>query len=83
MLLVTRKALDDVDAGRVIDHQAVQAWADSLSIRLWSIRAVESVSQLARLPDFSILVSAPPAGSNLRRRFLGGWGLFGQRALMP
>jgi predicted transcriptional regulator len=23
--------LADVDAGRVIDHQAVQAWADSLS----------------------------------------------------
>ena len=28
---LTREALDDVDAGRVIDHQAVQAWADSLS----------------------------------------------------
>lgn len=27
---LTRKALADVDAGRVIDHQAVQAWADSL-----------------------------------------------------
>lgn len=27
----TREALDDVDAGRVIDHQAVQAWAASLS----------------------------------------------------
>lgn len=27
---LTREALDDVDAGRVIDHQAVQAWADSL-----------------------------------------------------
>ena len=25
-----REALADVDAGRVIDHQAVQAWADSL-----------------------------------------------------
>lgn len=24
-------ALADVDAGRVIDHQIVQAWADSLS----------------------------------------------------
>jgi predicted transcriptional regulator len=24
------EALDDVDAGRVMDHQAVQAWADSL-----------------------------------------------------
>jgi len=24
------EALADVDAGRVIDHQAVQAWADSL-----------------------------------------------------
>ncbi len=24
------EALDDVDAGRVIDHHAVQAWADSL-----------------------------------------------------
>lgn len=26
-----REALADVDAGSVIDHQAVQAWADSLS----------------------------------------------------
>ena len=29
--LLTCEALADVDAGRVIDHQAVQAWADSLS----------------------------------------------------
>lgn len=28
---LTREALADVDVGRVIDHQAVQAWADSLS----------------------------------------------------
>ena len=28
---LTREALTDVDAGRVIDHQAVQVWADSLS----------------------------------------------------
>ena len=28
---LTREALDDVDAGRVIEHQALQAWADSLS----------------------------------------------------
>ena len=27
---LTREALGDVDAGRVITHQAVQAWADSL-----------------------------------------------------
>lgn len=27
---LTREALADVDAGQVIDHQAVQAWADSL-----------------------------------------------------
>ncbi|MCL7488932.1 MAG: ribbon-helix-helix protein, CopG family [Desulfobulbaceae bacterium] len=27
---LTREALADVDAGRVIDHQAVQEWADSL-----------------------------------------------------
>jgi predicted transcriptional regulator len=27
---LTREALADVDAGRVIDHQAVPAWADSL-----------------------------------------------------
>ncbi len=27
---LTREALLDVDADRVIDHQAVQAWADSL-----------------------------------------------------
>lgn len=27
---MTLEALDDVDAGRVIDHQAIQAWADSL-----------------------------------------------------
>jgi predicted transcriptional regulator len=28
---LTREAMDDVDSGRVIDHQPVQAWADSLS----------------------------------------------------
>jgi hypothetical protein len=28
---LTHEALDDVDAGRVIDHQAVQTWAASLS----------------------------------------------------
>jgi predicted transcriptional regulator len=28
---LTHEALTDVDADRVIDHQAVQAWADSLS----------------------------------------------------
>lgn len=27
---LTQEALADVDAGQVIDHQAVQAWADSL-----------------------------------------------------
>ena len=27
---LTREALADVDAGHVIDHQAVPAWADSL-----------------------------------------------------
>jgi len=27
---LTREALSDVDAGRVIDHQSVQAWAESL-----------------------------------------------------
>ena len=28
---LTREALADVDAGRVIEHEAVQAWAESLS----------------------------------------------------
>lgn len=28
---LTREALADVDAGRVIDQQSVQAWADSLN----------------------------------------------------
>jgi predicted transcriptional regulator len=28
---LTREALADVDAGRTIDHQAVQKWADSLN----------------------------------------------------
>lgn len=28
---LTREAMADVDAGHIIDHQAVQAWADSLS----------------------------------------------------
>lgn len=28
---LTLEALADVDVGRVIDHQAVQAWADSLN----------------------------------------------------
>lgn len=30
---MTLEALADVDAGRVVGHQAVQAWADSLSKR--------------------------------------------------
>lgn len=30
---LTLEALADVDAGRVIDHQAVQAWADSLDAK--------------------------------------------------
>ena len=28
---LTLEALADVDAGRFVDHRAVQAWADSLS----------------------------------------------------
>ena len=28
---MTREALSDVDAGRVTDHQVVQAWADNFS----------------------------------------------------
>ena len=28
---LTQEALADVDAGEVIEHQAIQAWADSLS----------------------------------------------------
>lgn len=28
---LTQEAMADVDAGRVIDHQAIQAWADSLA----------------------------------------------------
>ncbi|MFT3759964.1 CopG family ribbon-helix-helix protein [Thauera sp.] len=30
---LTHETLADVDAGRVIDHQAMQAWADSPSTR--------------------------------------------------
>ncbi|SDT86721.1 Predicted transcriptional regulator [Pseudomonas pohangensis] len=30
---LTLEALADVDAGRVIDHQAVHAWAESLSTK--------------------------------------------------
>jgi predicted transcriptional regulator len=30
---LTLEAMADVDAGRVIDHQAVQAWADSLGTK--------------------------------------------------
>lgn len=29
---LTREALAEVDAGHVIDHQAVQAWAESLNV---------------------------------------------------
>lgn len=28
---LTREAMDDVDAGRVVDHQAVRAWAESVN----------------------------------------------------
>ena len=30
---MTLEALADVDAGHVIDHQAIQAWADSLDTK--------------------------------------------------
>ena len=30
---LTREAMADVDTGRVIDHQAVQAWAESLTTK--------------------------------------------------
>ncbi|SMB27548.1 protein of unknown function [Sterolibacterium denitrificans] len=30
--VLTQEALADVDAGRVIDHQVVQAWAESLGV---------------------------------------------------
>ncbi|MGH9519312.1 MAG: CopG family ribbon-helix-helix protein [Terriglobales bacterium] len=30
---LTLEALKDVDAGRVIEHQAIQAWADSLGTK--------------------------------------------------
>lgn len=29
---LTREAMADIDAGRVIDHSAVQTWADSLGM---------------------------------------------------
>ncbi len=35
---LTMEALADVDAGRVIDHQAVQAWADGLTPKKARIR---------------------------------------------
>lgn len=35
---LTLEALADVDAGRVIDHQAVQAWADGLAPKKARIR---------------------------------------------
>ena len=30
-LELTKEALADVEAGRVVDHEAVQSWADSLN----------------------------------------------------
>lgn len=30
---MTLEALEDVDTGRVIDHRAIQAWADSLGTK--------------------------------------------------
>jgi len=30
---MTLEALADVDAGRVVDHEAVEKWAESLSIK--------------------------------------------------
>ncbi|HCS42622.1 MAG TPA: hypothetical protein DIW52_07315 [Pseudomonas sp.] len=37
---LTREAMADVDAGRVIDHQSVQAWAGPTLyiLRLWHVR---------------------------------------------
>lgn len=52
---LTREALADVDAGLVIDHQAVQAWADSLTRPLactalmelkWTSRGLSALARL-------------------------------------
>ena len=64
---LTLEALADVDAGQVIDHQAVQAWADRLgsddpAASSPSVRGLQwtqhALSDLARLYDF--LASANP-----------------------
>src|SRR3546814_5470052 len=46
---MTLEALEDVHAGRVIDHQAIQAWADSL-------RSEEHTSELQSLMRISYAV---------------------------
>jgi hypothetical protein len=42
---LTREAMADVDAGRVIDHQPVQEWADSLGTQLSSLEQVKRSRQ--------------------------------------
>lgn len=49
---LTAEAMADVDVGRVVDHQAVQAWADSLGSDQPLERTSKSLSDLGRLYDF-------------------------------
>lgn len=50
---MTREALADVDAGRVIDHQAVQAWADSLNTPPAAVKLVGSNGQISLGKQFA------------------------------
>jgi hypothetical protein len=48
---LTLEALDDVDAGRVIDHQTVQEWAESLGTE--KLKTVTAVMKLEWTSKFN------------------------------
>jgi hypothetical protein len=53
---LTREAMADVDAGRVVDHRAVLAWAESLGYRLSAPAASDkdAIDQAAPGPIFRL-----------------------------
>src|SRR3546814_937975 len=53
---MTLEALEDVDAGRVIDHQAITAWADSLGTDKPLPRSDEHTSEIPSLMRISYAV---------------------------
>lgn len=52
-LRLTSEAMADVDAGRVVDHQTVRAWADSLSTARPLLALLDATGRAAELADLT------------------------------